>query len=217
MSDLKRKWSKQLSTRKQYQWKKRKVDFNEIDRRDIIGTEDFGKSFDIAYDRKGSTFRDTGLAYRINPLTGEKEMFVAGSQGLVDWVFNFSNAVSYGFEKSFGPYLDYQWKRRRIPFRRPRLDAINRDRYRQQHGIARMAKKHNVDVMYGHSRAGALVADSPFDGEKYGLDAAMILAKNTGMKNYRRPGVFDAILGISGTKNEVVDSGRSIHWAYGLS
>lgn len=210
------KFKKQVAFRKNYIWKKQigqNINFNKLD----LGTYDLARSFDIAYERKGSKFRDTGLSYRINPGSGEREMFVAGSQGIVDWIFNFSNAISYGTEKAVGKELDLLWPKRlkRFGIYRPKLDAINRDRYRQQRGIARMAKKMNVQTMYGHSRGGALVADASFDGTKFGVDAAMILAKNIEMKNFRRKGLFDATLGLSGLENEIVESGHSFHWAYG--
>lgn len=208
-------FNKQIALRKQYIWKKRKVDFDKDDIRDYIGTKHFKTGFDMAYEKKGKKFRDTGLHYEINPLTGEKEMFVAGSQGITDWIFNLTNAISYGTEKTIGKYLDKHWNQLHLPFSRPKFYHLNPDRRRQQIGISRMATKHGVDVMYGHSRAGALVADTPFSGRKYGLDSAMILAENVGMKNYRRDSYFDAVLGLSGKDNIKVSTGRSIHWAYG--
>jgi len=215
MSNLQDAWNKQSSLRKQYIWGKNRLGYNSLDRTNQINTEDFKKSFDIAYDKKGSKFRDVGLSYRINPLTGEKEMFVAGSQGLLDWVFNATNAISYGLDKYVSKNVNKQLKKVGIKKQLPKLYKINLDRRRQQKGIARMARKHKVDTMYGHSRGGALVADTDFSGMKYGLDAAMILAENTNMTNYRRPGPFDAVLGLSGMDNQIVNSGRSIHWAYG--
>lgn len=215
MTDVRLKWNKQTSLRKQYQWQKNLKSFNETDKRDHIKTEDFAKGFDRAYDVKGTKFRDVGLSYRINPLTGEKEMFIAGSAGLLDWVYNFTNGISYGFDKTAGPLIDKTYKKLGIKKKRFKFYKLNLDRTRQQKGIARMAKKHKVKTMYGHSRGGALVADTDFEGDKYGIDAAMLLAENTDVINYRRPGFFDATLGLSGKQNKIVDSGHSIHWAYG--
>lgn len=211
------KWNKQLAQRKNYLWKKKELGFQGTKYR--IQTNDFKKGFDIAYGNKGRKFRDVGISYAINPNTGEREMFVAGTGNWLDWVFNVTNAVTYGTEKVIGPLLDNTWRinTRHYNFlqRRPKLYDLHIDRKSQQRGIARLARKHGVDVMYGHSRGGALVSDASFSGKKYGLDAAMLLAENTDVTNYRRPGLIDWSLGISGKRNQIVTSGHGIHWAYG--
>lgn len=211
-------FDKQVAQRKNYVWKNKTGQW--FGEREYIGSSDFEKGFKAAYERKGNTFRDVGISYRINPHSGEKEMFVAGTGNMLDWVYNVTNAITYGTEKIGGKYLDINYRNLRrywrwLPEKRWKLYDVHYDRKRQQVGISRMAKKHKVDTMYGHSRGGALVSDANFEGKKIGLDAAMILAKNTDVTNYRRPGLIDWSLGISGKKNIVVDSGHGVHWAYG--
>lgn len=215
MSDVRLEWAKNFARAKNAQWKHVSEGNNIVRYKNIIGSDHFESMFKQAYANKGKKFRDVGISYRVNPLTGKNEMFVAGSSGMLDWVFNLTNGIFYGAEKVVGPKLDAVFKRTGGFVKRPKFSGWNPDRNRQTLGIAREAKRHNVDVMYGHSRGGALVADADFSGTKFGLDAAMLIAENTDMVNFRRPGIFDGFLGLTGKKNYIVPTGHGIHWAYG--
>ena len=193
----------------------------------ILEERNFGDAMDLAYEQH-AMHDGYGLGYqlRINPNTGEREMFVAGSDGWKDWVLNGIDAVYSGTEHFFGRELDKVWESETGLPSVTRLDLRNLDVYRTERSkkLSKIAKDFDVDVVYGHSRGGAIVADmdlsgtkrdgTKFSGTKIGVDSAMIIAKNKNMKNYHRGSAFDYILSSTGKDNEVVNSGRSFHWAY---
>lgn len=129
----------------------------------------------------------SGFAVRINENTNKKEMFVAGSRTMTDWKNNLSEYTRNG--------LYDEW------------------RLNKQEQIADIAAKEKVDVVYGHSRGGALVADMPLPmcTQKIGLDAAMVLAGNKDMLNLTESGTgnwgssFDKMLARTGRYNVPVD------------
>jgi len=81
--------------------------------------------------------------------------------------------------------------------------------------LERIAKEHDVDVIYGHSRGGAIVADMNIPATKVGIDAAMLIANNTSELNLSEAGsligLFDAVIGLTGQENEHVDLGNHMH------
>ena len=194
----------------------RKINADDI--KDIIAESDFEEGMNRAYSQH-ALYNNYGLGYNIrwNPHTGKKEMFVAGSQGWKDWFMNATDTLAYGGEKIFGNVIDKSFEEETgLPAAlRPHLSQYNRYRAERSKKLSAIAKEEHVDVIYGHSRGGAVVADLDVDARKVGLDAAMVIAQNTQMENYRRPGVFDAVLGVSGSENITVESGHGIHWAYG--
>lgn len=212
--NINEKFIKQTALRKQFDWEKR-TNPGKDSIEYFLNTDDLKHSFDTAYLEKDSTFRDVGISYRINPLTGEREMFIAGSGNIGDWIYNVTNTISYGLDKILEPSIDRIWKRYKIPFQKPKLKKLAIDRRIQQKGVARKARNYKADRIYGHSRAGAIVADTETKAEKIGVDSAMLLAENINMKNYHRDSLFDKALALSGKRNKKVKSGRSIHWAYG--
>lgn len=127
---------------------------------------------------------ESGVAFRINPTTGKKEMFIAGTRTLHDWKLNFQNI-----------FRTDQETRNRI------LDLTN------------MAIANKVDVIYGHSRGGALLADMPVPKhvQKIGLDAAMLISSNKNMLNISENGTqllgssFDSLLAKTGRLNVPLD------------
>lgn len=195
-----------------------KIDKNKID--EIISQPDFEYMMSAAYSHHLGEHGDNtglGISIRTNPHTGEKEMFVAGSQGWKDWTLNVVDAVYYGGEKLFHKPIDKAWEKyTNLPaYFRPKLYEFDLYRQEREKKISEIAKSEHVDTIYGHSRGGAVVADLDYSGRKIGLDAAMIIAANTEMPDYKRPGLFDYTLGLTGKQNVTVNTGHGIHWAYG--
>lgn len=196
----------------------RKIDKDNI--RDIIKEPDFEYFMNKAYDQHWYANKwHTGLGYsiRVNPHTGQKEMFVSGSEGWKDWTLNFFDSISYAGEKFVGEKIDELWeKETESPaIARPSLTSWDFYRKNRTKQLSKIAKDEGVDVVYGHSRGGAIVADMDFSGRKVGIDAAMLIAKNTEMENYQRDSLVDNVLGVSGEHNIVVESGSGAHRAYG--
>lgn len=185
----------------------------------VIGNESFN---DFAIDAYASK---DGYAIRINPLTGEKEMFVAGThgptelRGLGQWGLNLWDtgiAILEHPSDVLGP--EFQWTTDTLTWLRGKgLDPVpwlDPWRQRTQKRLAKIAKEQGVDTIYGHSRGGALVADMDVnDGvKKVGLDAAMLLASDRDMQNFREDQLFDYIIGLGGQRNETgVNEGPKFH------
>ena len=184
----------------------------------ILGTNDFEFYMNAAYEQHGIDHnRGLGYSIRWNPHTGQKEMYVAGSQGWKDWLLNAVDTVYYGAEKIFGKELDAVWTAETDlpPNTRPNLTQFDFYRNERSKKLSKIAKEEGVAVVYGHSRGGAVVADLDFTGRKVGVDAAMIIANNKDMENYHRQSVFDEILGATGKNNIPVDTGYGMHWGLG--
>lgn len=107
-----------------------------------------------------------GYSIRINPVTNKKEMFVAGTRDLSQWALNFYDGLLHMYGYGNIQILDI-W------------------RFRKQNELGQIATDNGVEVVYGHSRGGALVADMPLNQctQRVGLDAAMMLAVNKNMVN----------------------------------
>lgn len=196
----------------------KKIDKDDIE--SILKEDNFQIAMEDAYRQHLGEYGDnTGLGYsvRYNWHTGQKEMFVAGSQGWKDWTLNIVDGILYGAEKVGGKFIDAKWHEYTgLPGNyRPKLTSLDRYRVERSKKLKAIADYEDVDVIYGHSRGGAVVADLDVDARKVGVDAAMIIAENTDIENYHRPSVFDNVLGLSGKENETVYSGHGIHWAYG--
>ena len=125
-----------------------------------------------------------GYAIRTNPATRKKEMFVAGSRSMNDWL---------------GNALD--------------LLTVGQNRVHTQQRLAAIAGCQGVEVVYGHSRGGALVADMPLGPciQKIGLNSAMVIAENKDLLNLNEDGSgnkgseFDAQISLTGRQNVTVD------------
>lgn len=138
---------------------------------------------------------DEGYSLRMNPETGKREMFVAGTRDLNQWVLNAWDTLV--MDNNMGAWLKHAdpW------------------RHEKQIYYANTAIENNIDVIYGHSRGGALVADMPVPEhmQKIGLDAAMLLANNKYITNLTEAGswnplgLFDRELARTGKKNVTVD------------
>lgn len=133
--------------------------------------------------------REFGYNVRTNAATGKKEMFIAGTRTLFDWMLNVLDATF------------------------PQLDTW---RLSHQRKLSKIALKNRVEVIYGYSRGGALLADMklPRRIQKVGLSAAMIIATNKSMINLNEGGgkfgSFDYFLGFSGLYNVHVNFSPSV-------
>lgn len=185
------------------QWRQNQLNTNRkpINIEHYVKEQSFSEAFDEAYNDHAQ-YNNRGLGYSIyvNQETGDKEMFVAGSQGWKDWVLNAIDGVLYQVDHATHTHVA------------SKLDFYRRERSKK---LSKIAKDQHVDVVYGHSRGGAVVADMDFDGRKVGIDAAMIIADNNDMTNYNTGSMFDSILGFGGNENVTIDQGRGFHWVYG--
>lgn len=142
--------------------------------------------------------------YSIGWYKGQKVMFVSGSRNATDWGLNLSEL--------------------RVPSFTAKRTIKN---------LEAIARKHNVDVVLGHSRGARLVAGMRGKYQRAGLDGAMILApmRDKGMlnivqsrkypylgwgrktKNAIQP--LDRIIGATGRNNYYIPfQGRHAHFYY---
>ena len=167
---------------------------------------------------------ERGYAIRVNPLTGQKEMFIAGTRNQQDWASNLLEISPHGTKLlgnhlyTFGIDLEDQWTDHASPWRK-----------RAQSYYEQVALDEHVDIIYGHSRGGAIVADMQVsdDIQKVGLDAAMIIADNKDMINYYEAGEgsgrgwtwvksrFDAGIGLTGKNNKHLNLSKKFHHVWG--
>jgi len=89
-------------------------------------------------------------------------------------------------------------------------------RYKKTRYLERIAKQEGVDVIYGHSRGAAILADMelPSNTTKVGLDGAMSIAADKDMLNLQEhgfTGFFDKVIGASGENNVNFDLGPKLH------
>lgn len=126
----------------------------------------------------------SGVAMRLNPMTGKREMMIYGTRNAADWVGNILNTIVTD------------------PLTRQRVESLTA-----------AAERNYIDVIYGHSRGGMYVADMLTNEtiQKVGLDAAMSIANNKNLVNLTEAGSgnpgssFDALIGRTGTTNITVD------------
>lgn len=188
------------------------------DIKDILGASDFA---DFAREAYSS---GKGYSIRTNPLTGEKEMFVAGSRSVGDWILNVYDGAIYGAENVASSKADAFWDDSKLPKnKRPKLSWADPFRKYGEWRLGRIARREGVDVVYGHSRGGALVADMNVgNAKKIGLDSAMWIATNKELDNYNQGGdmdhpfqqSFDAAIGLTGKKNHTLNLGDHFHHAW---
>lgn len=187
---------------------------------DRLNDPTFNEFANVAYASK------EGYAIRTNPTTGETEMFIAGTRNGYDWISNMLEVrppkTKY-FERNVFAHLadgeEAYIGHHATPWRKEA----------QEH-YALIAMENNVDIVYGHSRGGAIVADMelPDNVEKIGLDAAMVIADNKDMLNYYEAGPgqggkglewiksrFDAGIGLSGKKNRHMNLSKKFHHSWG--
>lgn len=200
------------------------LDYHKVnDLHKIIGKSDFDEFARNAYDSAD------GYSIRRNPVTGKKEMFIAGTRNAQQWGLNALDGITYTYDKYFGhkvkKMVDASVFEGFPVYQAIMPDARYLDPWRvdKEDYLAKVAKNNDVDVIYGHSRGGALLADMDVadDVDKIGLDAAMIIARNKEMINLNEGGqwgnpssYFDLTLGLTGQKNETFDLGGKFHHAW---
>ncbi|UNI72621.1 MAG: hypothetical protein [Avonheates virus SG_61] len=147
-------------------------------------------------------------AIRTNPQTGEKEMFVAGTQmrkkDMIagQWIQNVADLGLKGldnhFEKNLPESMHYH------PFMKADVARSNAVKKMQK-----AAKDNDVEVVYGHSRGAAIVSDMklPDSTKKVGLDGAMVIAHDPDMLNIQSGSPFDKGLSLGNRKGN-----RTIRW-----
>ena len=163
-----------------------------------LGQDSFDEFAKEAYDDAND-----GYSIRVNPLTGDKEMFIAGTKppGHGQWLLNVWDMPWYNMTHLTG-WTGFE-----------RMDPW---RYQRTKDFSRIAREQGVDVIYGHSRGGAIVADMdvPPYVTKVGLDAAMAIAadKDTlNLQEFGLSGMFDKVIGLTGEENFNFDLGPKFH------
>ena len=149
-------------------------------------------------------------------------MFIAGTRTRGQWALNLLDLVTHEANK----HIDEISEATEIPFNMVPLGFRNLDPWREskREYLERIAKENGVQVIYGHSRGGAILADmntNP-DVQKVGLDSAMIISENKDMLNlneYKRGSLnpydyFDGLIGFGGKKNVTVNLGDNMHHAW---
>ncbi len=171
---------------------------------------------------------ERGYAIRKNPVTGQNEMFIPGTRNGQDWISNSMEIRPVGGKyyaaHMFADLADSE------KFHDAADHHATPWREEAQRYYSDIAHANQVDVIYGHSRGGAIVADMETDPgvQKVGLDAAMVIADNKDMLNYYEAGEgsgrnawswlksrFDAGIGISGKNNKHMNLSKKMHHAWG--
>lgn len=163
-----------------------------------------------------------GVSFRVNPVTGEREMMIAGTRTMGQWGLNLLDTALYGTDKVLeeGRTILKKGFKAETGINLPVSDEhikffqkLDLPRQRKEAYYARLAADRGVDVVYGHSRGGAMAADLELDSPttRVGLDAAMLLASNVDTINlnegggYNPLGLFDAAIGLTGKRNVHMD------------
>lgn len=190
--------------------------------KEILSDPSFGQFAAEAYEA------DKGYSIRVNPMTGETEMFVAGTRDIGQWGLNLYDAAAQLVDSTFNKLADTTANRLfdNVPFHKyiaPHVDLPNQhtaehaDVWRKNKTAyyEQVARDNHVKVIYGHSRGAALVADMKLKGvTKIGLDGAMSITHNRDMVNYNEwgtgqvTGAFDGLIGFGGKKNIALDTDR---------
>ena len=140
-------------------------------------------------------------------------MFVDGSRTLRDWKLNVWDVpVTYiqsKVQSKKSKFAKFDKKHDVIGY----LDPWRRKKTRR---LEKIAKKNHVNLIYGHSRGGAIVADMRVgpNVQKVGLDAAMVITPNKDMLNLHEDTAFDKIVGATGKYNHVFNNGPRFHQSW---
>lgn len=156
-----------------------------------------------------------GYSIRVNPLTGKKEMFIAGTRSrggdfaIRDWLQNAAEGIHHaplleeGVDSFFGEGTFEG------------LDVIGSwSEAQRDKGSARyseIAKDNGVEVVYGHSRGAAVMSGMKGGFIKVGLDGASAIGHDDEYVNIvQRWGLFDRAIGL-GHKGNIGVGGRKFH------
>lgn len=195
------------------------VDF--IDRSDLQGFKD------QAY------VNPDGIAIRINPVTGYKELFIAGSRTRGDWYQNIAETGASLFHK-ISKFLEikglYDKGVKAFQYDAEALDPTGaiimestqnvfdtsstaRDNYSDY--IDSIIRKNDIEVVYGHSRGSAIMSGLHSDVIKIGIDGATFIGhEDQDFVNLVQPTnegfAFDKLIS-TGYKHNVKLPGRAFH------
>lgn len=145
-----------------------------------------------------------GYAIRVNPVTGDKEMFIAGThspltkKGRHEWGMN----LAMGFRKITPEWFDIFSEVGEGSFEEIYRDAKAKEEIAESDGVV---------VVYGHSQGAAKV--SWFDKTKFkrvGLNGASFIAEGSDLMNIKGDSYFDRGISTPG-KKEYVDYKSSFH------
>mmetsp|Transcript_18517 Transcript_18517/g.27448 ORF Transcript_18517/g.27448 Transcript_18517/m.27448 type:complete len:246 (+) Transcript_18517:1894-2631(+) len=212
-------------------------------------SQTYGKASDAKLDTISKVLQDShfdgfakdayasehGYAIRVNPNTGEKEMFIAGTRHGVQWGLNLLDTVLYTgdslIDKEVQLFRTVVFDEFGIPLPNPGhakiLAKLDVARDAKEEYFAEVAKANHVQVIYGHSRGGAIASDiaGRTGARAIGLDAAMSIAHNKDTLNVNEghagslnpKDYFDALIGLTGKNNQYMDFNSKIHtvWSSG--
>jgi hypothetical protein len=155
-----------------------------------------------------------GIAIRVNPVTGKKELFIAGTRDSGEWAQNVLEGEKAGLgwlSKVVGHPIEGGGLGSLA--RTTDLSGEARDAWSQY--IDELIVENNVEVVYGHSRGGATLSGLKSDVTKIGLDAATSIGhEHQDWVNLRNPAIggagFDAGLSI-GYKHNLVLKDTAFH------
>ncbi|BAJ40165.1 hypothetical protein [Protobacilladnavirus tenuis] len=167
----------------------------------------------------------SGVAIRVNPHTGLKEAFIAGTRGPLDWGRNIiegaDSIVSAGLHKvtNIMPKGELRNKAEAaanvlenvsVPGRISKI--LTRSEGEE---LAETFREEGVQVIYGHSRAGAILQYFPEEEfTTIALDGANIVGHDPmSAPNFSSDDIFSRTIGI-GSRKRVELPGRSFHKAW---
>lgn len=185
-------------------------DRNEKVLKEILQRDDFDSFVNDAYKNP------EGYTIRMNPVTGEKEMFIAGTRNMGDWgsnVIESVNALILDNPILRHEYNEYVEENAYLPgaLKERAFSRATGWRVRASRKYSEIAEREGVKVVYGHSRGGAIVADMDTKATKVGLDSATVIADNKDMLNIRERRWFDHIIGVGSKQSLVWDKGNTFH------
>lgn len=159
-----------------------------------------------------------GYSIRFNSTTGQKEMFIAGTRSGGDWALNIWDTIMHGSENLVAGVLDEAWEDvTDLPATlRPNVTKLNPFRVYHVNNMESVAARNNVDVIYGHSRGGAILSDMRVKDTtlKVGLDAAMFISSDKNLINFKENAIFDNLIGLTGKRNITKNYGNTFHHSW---
>lgn len=149
-------------------------------------------------DSQLGTFKDQayanedGLAIRINPVTGKKELFVAGTRTGKEWLQNVVEGAGHAMPGVLGVS------------HATRYSELQRQDYADW--IDQIVELEDIEVVYGHSRGAATMSEMHSEVQYIGVDGASFIGHHKDYINLQNTGVgglgFDKLIG-AGHKGNV--------------
>lgn len=193
-----------------------------IQRMRIDGFEGLGKS---AY------ANPKGYSIRYNPITGDKEMFIAGSKSMIDYHKGHLPTIN---PKGVGDWLSNageglnaliidvghlnpevaEWLERGEKMTGQKAQKGFWWRREAARRYDKIAEQEGVDIVYGHSRGAAVLSDMRFTGPKVGLDGALSLADHNDVWNIIAPQLFDQGIAYGGDNYTYTKEKVPFHFVY---